>query len=337
MQRRELTSNGERGSRPRGDTSPSGMHAKKWLDEKPNLRQRSREQYEINLRSTSSRSSATPNSQAHAGDGSDLASQDALRRETGFCDGCEVLSPPACNPCHRGRGRIDPRESLRCEGASTERPPERPVATIEQVYAMADAIGPRCRVIVLFAAFTGFRLGELRGLRRNRLTWPTGPFRLSNSTRSYRAARSSLAPRRPTPAADGRDSPAMIPDLIEASREVMMSRPTRSGFLRNARKPLHRKTFYRNWNQATEAAGLAGFHFHDLRHTGNTLAATTGACTKELMNRMGHASAPSSAHLPTRQQGAGCCPCQRSPRVDCGVHAQARRAENEQSSCQKRC
>ena len=31
-------------------------------------------------------------------------------------------------------------------------------------------------------------------------------------------------------------------------------------------------------------------HFHDLRHTGNTLAAATGASTKELMARMGHAS-----------------------------------------------
>jgi len=32
-------------------------------------------------------------------------------------------------------------------------------------------------------------------------------------------------------------------------------------------------------------------HFHDLRHTGNTLAAATGASTRELMARMGHASA----------------------------------------------
>lgn len=30
--------------------------------------------------------------------------------------------------------------------------------------------------------------------------------------------------------------------------------------------------------------------FHDLRHTGNTLATATGASTKELMSRMGHAS-----------------------------------------------
>ncbi|WP_235921585.1 tyrosine-type recombinase/integrase [Lentzea tibetensis] len=33
-----------------------------------------------------------------------------------------------------------------------------------------------------------------------------------------------------------------------------------------------------------------GFHFHDLRHTGNNLAAAAGASTRELMHRMGHGS-----------------------------------------------
>ena len=31
-------------------------------------------------------------------------------------------------------------------------------------------------------------------------------------------------------------------------------------------------------------------HFHDLRHTGGTLAAATGASLKELMARLGHSS-----------------------------------------------
>jgi hypothetical protein len=36
-------------------------------------------------------------------------------------------------------------------GAGVERPKERPVATIEQVYALADAIEPRYRALVLTA------------------------------------------------------------------------------------------------------------------------------------------------------------------------------------------
>jgi integrase len=33
-----------------------------------------------------------------------------------------------------------------------------------------------------------------------------------------------------------------------------------------------------------------GFHFHDLRHTGNHLVAQSGASTRELMHRMGHST-----------------------------------------------
>ena len=55
--------------------------------------------------------------------------------------------------------------------------------------------------------------------------------------------------------------------------------------------PLERSNFrYRVWLPATMAAGLPGLRFHDLRHTAGTLAARTGATTKELMARLGHAS-----------------------------------------------
>jgi integrase len=38
------------------------------------------------------------------------------------------------------------------------------------------------------------------------------------------------------------------------------------------------------------AAGLSGVHFHDLRHTGNTLTAQAGATLADLMARMRPAS-----------------------------------------------
>jgi integrase len=45
------------------------------------------------------------------------------------------------------------------------------------------------------------------------------------------------------------------------------------------------------WSDATRAAWLGeGFHFHDLSHTGNTVAATAGASTRELMDRLGQSS-----------------------------------------------
>jgi integrase len=35
---------------------------------------------------------------------------------------------------------------------------------------------------------------------------------------------------------------------------------------------------------------VPGLHFHDLRHTGNTWAAKTGATLRDLMDRMGHST-----------------------------------------------
>lgn len=53
---------------------------------------------------------------------------------------------------------------------------------------------------------------------------------------------------------------------------------------------LRRANFTRVWTAALKKAKLSGFHFHDLRHTGNTLAAQSGATLRNLMTRMGHSS-----------------------------------------------
>jgi integrase len=40
--------------------------------------------------------------------------------------------------------------------------------------------------------------------------------------------------------------------------------------------------------ETVRGLGVPGLHLHDLRHTGNHLAARPGATTKDLMTRMGH-------------------------------------------------
>src|SRR5947209_3841632 len=55
------------------------------------------------------------------------------------------------------------------KGAAAERPAERPIASLEQVFAIADAIQPDLRAAVLLATFCGLRLGEVRALRRRHL------------------------------------------------------------------------------------------------------------------------------------------------------------------------
>lgn len=54
--------------------------------------------------------------------------------------------------------------------------------------------------------------------------------------------------------------------------------------------PLRLVVWQRDWTRARRVLGLQGVRLHDLRHVAGTMAAATGASTKELMHRLGHAS-----------------------------------------------
>jgi integrase len=54
-----------------------------------------------------------------------------------------------------------------------------------------------------------------------------------------------------------------------------------------------RRNFNRVWRAALKKAGIPetlGLHLHDLRHTGSTWSAQSGATLKEVMARIGHSS-----------------------------------------------
>jgi integrase len=58
-------------------------------------------------------------------------------------------------------------------------------------------------------------------------------------------------------------------------------------------QPVRRSNFGKavDWTKTVADLGHPGLHFHDLRHTGNLLAAQTpGATLRDLMARMGHDS-----------------------------------------------
>ncbi|MGW5416834.1 tyrosine-type recombinase/integrase [Actinomadura geliboluensis] len=84
--------------------------------------------------------------------------------------------------------------------------------------------------------------------------------------------------------------PEIIPDLQAHLDEFAEDGPNGRVFVGPRGGPLRRSGFRRIWNKVRADVGLPDLHFHDLRHVGNTLAASTGASLKELMARMGHAS-----------------------------------------------
>ena len=184
------------------------------------------------------------------------------------------------------------RNPCRIDGAGQEHSPERPVLTVAQVLALADAFADhRYRLLVLLAVFCSLRWGELAALPRSGVD--TGAGVVSVRVSVAEQARGPLVTG-PTKSAAGRRDvtiPAfLLPDVAAHLKEFTAADPRALVFTGPKGAQLRRSNFTRAWAKATAAAGLDGFHFHDLRHTGNVLVAEEGATLREMMERMGHAS-----------------------------------------------
>jgi integrase len=172
-----------------------------------------------------------------------------------------------------------------------ERSPERPVATIEQVFALADAVEPRYRMLILLATFASMRFGELGALTRSKIDLDTGLITISDATSELADGSRVVG----TPKTEAGRRIVAVPlvvvnDLAAHLEQHAQTGPNGLVFVGPAGGPLRRSNWSKLWRTATAELDLEHLHFHDLRHTGNTLAAATGASTKELMSRMGHAS-----------------------------------------------
>ncbi|NEE01501.1 site-specific integrase [Phytoactinopolyspora halotolerans] len=190
-------------------------------------------------------------------------------------------------------GRIK-RNPCRIKSADKEYSPERPVASIPQVYALADNMPERFRLLILAAAFTGLRWGELIALRRSDVDLSAPSIRVPRKLAQLDSGQ--LVPG-PTKSAAGFRTVALPPILVPEFERHLVTYVASSSeallFTGEKGATLRRGNWHRsaNWAAAVRKAGLPdGFRFHDLRHTGNHLAALSGATTRELMNRMGHAS-----------------------------------------------
>lgn len=192
------------------------------------------------------------------------------------------------------------RNPCRIKGAGVDNTPERPTVTVEQVYAIADTIVPRYRALVLLAAFTGLRFGELRALRRRRLDLDAATVTVAAEDGNVQRDRDG-APRFTRPKSRAGARVVAIPAPIVEEMRAHLERVGDHGpdalvfpadKSADGMRPFHAEAFGRQWRKALATLdGLPpGLVFHDLRHTGNTLAAGTGASTRELMARMGHAS-----------------------------------------------
>lgn len=183
------------------------------------------------------------------------------------------------------------RNPCRIKGAGSEDSPERPVLTVAQVYALADAIGLRYRSLLLLATFASLRWAELAALTPHDIDLDACTVRVTRQINYPPGGGHFFGP----PKSRAGRRVVSFPDLIVPDLRTHLDQLAPAAalvFSSPDGQPLRHSNFYRRvWMPAAAATGLAGIHLHDLRHTGNQFTADAGANPRELMARMGHDSA----------------------------------------------
>lgn len=179
----------------------------------------------------------------------------------------------------------------RIPGASSEPHSERPTVSLEELGVMVDSFPEKLRVIPLLAVWCQLRKAEIMGLRRQDIDLLHGIVMIRQTRTETIKRKEVLKP--PKSVAGIRDL-SIPPNILGALTDHLerFVGPEPGSLIVTGRdgEPLTFGSVDYHLGKARRAIGRPEVTLHDLRHTGLTWAAATGATTKELMKRGGHAS-----------------------------------------------
>lgn len=199
------------------------------------------------------------------------------------------------------------RNPCRIRGAGKETADERPTATVDQVDALANAIGPRWRLMVYIAAY-----GPARPEEQAEMRW--SDVDLENVGIWVRRAAPELTTGRRVVGDTKSDAGKrfiVLPSFLHRELKWHLDwyaekKPDGLMFVGEQGAPFRRSSFGRKWRRAREKVGMPeGFRFYDLRHTGHTLSTQSGATLKDTMVRAGQSSEKAALiyqHSPLERQ-----------------------------------
>jgi integrase len=149
----------------------------------------------------------------------------------------------------------------------------------------------RYRAFVLLATFASLRWGEITALTRADLDLDAGTVRVRLAYVERSTGELVLGPPK---SKAGRRVVGIPQAVIPALKEHLQLyvKPEEDALIFTGIKggPMRRSGFNKlaGWPEAVRGIGVPELHLHDLRHTGNMIAANSGAGLRDLMARMGH-------------------------------------------------
>ena len=179
----------------------------------------------------------------------------------------------------------------RIKGAGNPRHSERPIATPEQIAALAAEVPQRYAMAVILAAYTSLRSSELLGLQRKHINELQAIIKIEHQLTNYAKDQDLFVP--PKTDAGIRDVP-ITRELMQAlinHIDAFVTDPSPDALIFTTSTGLPLFKGRKSWFvTAKRRLGLDHLVFHDLRHTGQSFAMVQGANTKDLQRRAGQAS-----------------------------------------------
>ncbi|WP_299520514.1 site-specific integrase [uncultured Serinicoccus sp.] len=199
----------------------------------------------------------------------------------------------ASNPC-RVRGASNPPTKKQI----------RP-ATLAELDVLVKEMPDQLGALVLLCAWCALRVGEVLELRRRDLDLDRGIVKV---TRAVSWVRGQPIVGTPKSAAGTREvslPPHIVPALQEHLEQHVLPEagallfPSRN----DHRRHLQPTVLHAAWRKARSAARREDLRIHDLRHTGATMAAMSGATLAELQARLGHSTVAAALRYQHAAQG----------------------------------
>lgn len=175
----------------------------------------------------------------------------------------------------------------RVKGGATDRVTDRRIPDVNQVAALTQAMPEQYRAAVIVAAWGTLRRGEVLGLERRDVDLVAGTVHVERTLHEFHDGSLDLGP---TKNGDPRKvylPSSVMPALEDHLRRFVGPESDAPLFTGATGERLRPSNFWVIWEAARRRADLSWVRFHDLRHFAATMFATTGASTKEIMNRGG--------------------------------------------------
>lgn len=174
-------------------------------------------------------------------------------------------------------------------GAGQSKSPARPFLSLGDLTRVVEAVPEHIGAALTLALGAHLRVGELVALQRADLDLDSGILVIERQV--VRVGGEDVV----TGTKTGKVRRVVLPKpTLDAMTTYLAARPKALPrtplFTTPVGVPLSRTMVQRAWRKATRELELTGYHVHDVRHLGLTLAAQGGATVAELMQPAGHST-----------------------------------------------